>query len=157
MVSKYGRLARLTVLGAISMVFSVGACGGPDVERPSSEGPFIGTDPDDLVESVSWVDPLGEIGPIRIGDPGEWPGAVLLDTSGPRSLMVAVAGTTCVPGVVVSLRGPAERVAVTLELSEPVPDPGTECGDMLRTHAFELKLVEPINLDEVTLSVNVQP
>lgn len=150
-----GRRLWLTFLVAVPILVAAGACEGTGGDQPSGERPLIGSDPDGLILSVSWKDQLGQDSPIRLGDRVEWPGAVLLETSEPGVLMVAVTGNTCTPAVVVSARGPADQLELIVDLSEP--NPALVCGDIAQIHVFQVELVEPTNVGEVVVSVNVQP
>jgi len=122
-------------------------------ERPSNLGPFVESDPAGIIVEARWVDPRGLTPALPQPIPNDELGAVLLETSEPDLLRIAVNGSGCVPETAVSAVNARSALELRITLSEPTPEPGLQCSDLLTTHAFELVLTEPVALDKVVLFV----
>ncbi len=125
---------------------SLGAC----TPTRSSEAPFpiIGNDQSGLVEAMEWG-----VTPALIPFP---PDALtvleILDTSTPEVVQIAVEGGVCPPSAQVLVTGPPETVRVSLILGASIAPEGTECGEILTTHALVIRFREPIALSGLEVS-----
>lgn len=119
---------------------------------PSSRGPFVDTDPEHVILDVYWVDPSGQTPALPMPIQGDEPAAVLMSTSEPALLRIAVNGNGCPPETRLTVFGDPLRLELGITLSEAIPEPGLQCADVLTTHAFEVRLSTPVDLDEVVLA-----
>ena len=139
-------LAMLVVIGASC------EASGPNV-RPSALGPFVDSDPSGVIVDAHWVDPTGQTSALSRPIPFDEPGAVLMETSEPSILRIAVNGGGCVPETSLSVLRDPPALELLITLSEAIPEPGLQCTAVLGTHAFEVQLSEPVIINDVELSV----
>jgi hypothetical protein len=121
-------------------------------ELPSVQGPFVESDPDDVLATVEWVGPTGETPaldrPLSESDPA----AVLVETTDPDSIRIAVNGSGCPPTVYLTVvHGPPD-VILGVTVSEGVPTDGAECADLLTAYAFDVSFSDPDQVDGVEIT-----
>jgi hypothetical protein len=111
---------------------------------PNADGrfPIIGSDPDGLVATMSWRDAADpEIPPETFDEP------LVLDTSAPKVVEIAVKGGGCPPSAQVAVSGPAETIAISMNLGGAIEPPGIECTPTLTTHVMVIEFNDPIDVD----------
>ncbi len=104
--------------------------------------PIIGNDPDGLVETMEW----GESPALDLSPSGEESLAEVLESSTPEVVRIAVEGNLCPPSARVLVSGSTSEVSIEMVLGGSLPPAGTECGDILTTHALVIYFREPIDL-----------
>lgn len=146
-------VALIVVTAACQAGDSPEAIEGESPVRPSHLGPFVETDPDGVIVEAQWVDPTGQAPALPEPLPRGHVGAVLMETSEPNRLMIAVNGGGCPPETLLSVLAGPPALNLQINLSEGVAAPGYQCADVLTSYAFEIQLSEPATLDDVQLSV----
>jgi len=122
--------------------------------RPSRLGPFVEDDSSGVILDARWVDPTGKTPALQTPIAEGEPEAVLMGTSEPDILRIAVNGNGCVPEATISVLDDPPALELSIVLGEAVPDPDLQCADLLTTHAFEVWLSEPVDIGEVSLVVD---
>lgn len=134
------------ITALLILAFLVSAC----APAPSSNGlfPIIGSDPDRLVETMDWAE--SETSPIA---PDSFEEPLLLDTSTPSLVQVALKGGGCPPTAQVAVSGSPEDVTVTMNLGGAIQPAGVDCPEVLTTHILAIEFREPILLEGLTVTV----
>ena len=141
------------VLGAC--LTGVGGSGSdpPQVTR-SSQGPFVDSDPDGLVVEAHRLDPSGATPALEHPIFADQPPATIIESGADDTVRIAVNGNGCVPEVHLALAEDGDTLRIRVVVSDAVPDSGLVCEDLLTTHAFDIRLDEPVGEREVGLSVD---
>jgi hypothetical protein len=123
---------------------TIGCAPAPNVD---GRFPIIGSDPDGLVATMAWHEASEpEVPPETFEEP------LVLETSAPKTVEIAVKGGGCPPTAQVAVAGPAESVTISMNLGGTIEPPGIDCAPTLTTHVMLIEFNTPIDLDglEVT-------
>lgn len=121
----------------------------PAVEEPLDYGPFMGDGQAGVITGLAWLEPSHPALPEPLDGP---PVAVLMDTSQPDVLHIAVNGALCKSEVFVSVVRALPDLGLRVTVGDYILEPGIQCPEALTTHGFEVHLAESVSLDRVEVN-----
>ncbi len=142
----------VTIIGTV--VAACTATGGTTtISAEVTSGVITIEDSTGTLVAAEWLDPST---PALNHISSDSPPAVVMDSSEPASIHIAVLGNTCLPQINLDIdsRNP---LTISVRIREGVPPNNAQCGNLLTSHEFAVEITPPVNPDEVTLTVTSIP
>jgi len=112
-------------------------------------GPFLGDGVDGVITGMAWLEPSYPALPKPLDGP---PDAVLMESSQPEVLHIAVNGALCKSEVFVSVVHAPPDLHLRVTVGDYILEPGIQCPEALTTHGFEVHLAEYVSLERVKIN-----
>lgn len=142
----------VTVIG-ITAAFCTTAEGTTTTSRKVTEGVITIEDSTGTLVAAEWLDPPT---PALDHISTDSPPAVVMDSSEPASIHIAVLGNTCLPQINLGVDS-SHPLTISVLIREGVPPNNAHCGDLLISYGFAVEITPPVSPDEVTLTVTSIP
>ncbi len=134
----------IRIFGCIFLAVTAACAISPDTD---AQFPIIGSDPDRLVETMEWV--VSNQLPMP---PDSFEEPLVLASSGPTTVQIALKGGGCPPTVQAAVSGNPEEVTVVLNLGGAIQPPGVNCAEVLSTHILGIEFRQPIDLEGLSVT-----